>query len=174
MGMQKLLGLGMILIGCSGLGFWYSSQFQKQLKNLQEMCCILELLLGEIRFGRSTLPECCFHLAERVEEPYQSCFRGIYEASCSNQGESFGEICQSYWERGLLSMVVAQEDKTRFLACFQQSGFAEGRMQLRVLEQTKEELEGRLEVLSKEKESRCKLALSLGTMSGLLLVILFI
>ncbi len=174
MGMQKLLGLGMILIGCSGLGFWYSSQFQKQLKNLQEMCYILELLLGEIRFGRSTLPECCFHLAERVEEPYQSCFREIYESSRSNQGESFGEICHSYLEGVLLSMVVAQEDKVRFLACFHQSGFAEGRMQIKVLEQTKEELEGRLEVLSKEKESRCKLALSLGTMSGLLLVILFI
>ena len=174
MGMQKLFGLGMILIGCIGLGLWYSSQFQKQLKDLREMCGILELLLGEIRFGRSTLPECCFHMVERVEEPYKNCFREIYESACRNQGESFGEICREHFEEILQSMVVNKEDKARFLACFQQSGFAEGRMQLRVLEQTKEELEGLLEVLSKEKESRCKLALSLGTMSELLLVILFI
>ena len=96
MGMQKLFGLGMILIGCIGLGLWYSSQFQKQLKDLREMCGILELLLGEIRFGRSTLPECCFHMVERVEEPYKNCFREIYESACRNQGESFGEICREH------------------------------------------------------------------------------
>ncbi len=172
--MQKGIGLGMILLGCIGLGLWYSTQYQRQLKDLREMCRVLELFLGEIRFGRSTLPECCFHLSDRTEEPYKSCFQEIYNASCKNLGESFGELCQEKLEKALEPLAAKQEDKERFLSCFRQNGFAEDRMQLRVLEQTKEELEGRLELLGKETESRCKLALSLGTMSGLLLVILFV
>ena len=174
MEMQKIIGFVMILTGCCGLGVWYSMQFQMQLKNLKEMCRILELLLGEIRFGRCTLPECCLQLTERVPQPYQSCFQGIYEASCQNQGESFGELCREYLERDLKELVVDKADKECFISCFTKCGFAEGRMQLRTVEQAKEELEERLQGLSQENTSRCKLALSLGAMSGLLLVILFL
>lgn len=172
--MQKIVGFVMIMAGCCGLGAWYSMQFQKQLKNLREMCRILELLLGEIRYGRCTLPECCRQLTERVEEPYQSCFWGIYEAACLNQGESFGELCREYLEKDLKELVVDKADKERFISCFTKCGFAEGMMQLRTIEQTKEELEERLQGLSQENTSKCRLALSLGAMSGLLLVILFL
>ncbi|MBQ7774308.1 MAG: stage III sporulation protein AB [Lachnospiraceae bacterium] len=171
--MQKVIGLCMILLGCSGLGLWYSMQFQGQLKNLREMCHILELFLGEIRFGRSTLVECCLQLTKRVEEPYRGSFMRIYEAACRNQGEPFGELCNACLTEGLKKLVVDKADKDKFISCFSNCGFAEGSMQLRTIEQSKEQLEERLHALSRENTSKCRLALSLGTMSGLLLVILF-
>ena len=172
--MQKIIGFLMIITGCFGLGVWYSGQFKAQLKGLQEMCRILELLEGEIRFGRSTLPECCLQLTDRVAEPYKSCFREIYDTTCENQGETFGTLCKEVLDKKLKELVVDKSDKDLFVKCFSQSGFSEGRMQLRIIEQTKEELEERLHKLNRESADKCRLALSLGAMSGLLLVILFI
>ena len=172
--MQKIIGFLMILAGCSGLGLWYSMQFQQQLHNVQEMCRILELFQGQIRYGRCTLPECCLQLAERAREPYKSCFEEIYEAACLNAGESFGQICQERLEGTMHRLVADKADKELFLSCFTKCGFEEDLMQLRTIEQTKEELEDRLQRLSKENNSKCRLALSMGAMSGLLLVILFI
>lgn len=172
--MQKWIGFLMIFAGCSGLGVWYSMQFRRQLETLQEFCRILELLQGQIRFGRSTLPECCFRLGERLGEPYRSCFQDIYEKICENTGEDFGHICEVGLRKGLQQLVVDKEDINRFISCFEQSGYEEDEMQLRMLEQTKEELEMRLQKLSDENASKCRLALSLGTMSGLLLIILLL
>lgn len=172
--MQKIIGFIMIFAGCSGMGLWYSKQFREQVKTLRAMCRILEMLIGQIRFGRSTLGECCFQLAERVEEPYRSSFFAVYEAACSNQGESFGMLCQARLEADLEKLVVDKADKELFISCFSQRGYEEGRIQIRMIEQTKEELEERLHMLSQENNSKCKLALSLGMMSGLLLIILLV
>lgn len=172
--MQKLIGFVMIFMGCSGLGAWYSLQFRKQLATLQEMCRILELLLGQIRFGRCTLPECCLQMTERVEEPYRSSFLAIYEAACLNEGESFGQLCEARLQQDLQKLVADKADRELFISCFTKSGYEEDRLQLRMIEQTKEELEEQYHRLSQENSSKCRLALSLGTMSGLLLIILFL
>lgn len=172
--MHRIIGFVLILVGCSGLGMWYCLQFRKQQSNLQAMCRILELLMGQIRYGRCTLGECCLQLSERVEEPYKSCFLAIYQRTCEGSGESFGQICKEQLQQDMLGVVADKEDKALFISCFTESGFEEGRMQLRSIEQIKEELEKHAYRISKENASRCRLALSLGMMSGLLLVILLV
>lgn len=174
MEMHRIIGFVMIFAGCSGLGVWYSLQFRKQLRELKNMCRILELYMGQIRFGRCTLPECCLELSKRVEEPYKSSFRAIYEKTCKDDGESFGQICEEQLNQDLQAVVADKADKEWFISCFAQRGFEEDRMQLRIIEQNKEQLEERAQVLSGENTSKCRLALSLGTMSGLLLIILFL
>lgn len=172
MDMLKIVGTLMIFVGCTGLGVWYGGQFRKQIQVLRRFCHVLELFLGEIRFGRCTLPECCMRVSERVEEPYRRLLSDIYRQSCENTGESFGEMCKEILEEGLSKENVSKEDKTLFMDCFENSGYEEDVMQLRVMEQAKEELEKKVILLEEELVSKCRLALSLGTMSGLLLIIL--
>ncbi len=172
--MQKGISLFMILAGCSGLGFWYSTQFQKQFITLQAFCSMLELYLGQIRFTRCSLPECCLQLAERAQEPYGQIFRNIYEEACANSGESFGNICERYLTEGLKTAVCQKKDKEIFISCFSKGGFEEDVLQLRHIEQARAELEDRMVRTAGENASKCRLALSLGTMGGLLLVLLFI
>ena len=138
------------------------------------MCRILELLMGQIRFGRCTLPECCLELAERVEEPYKSSFRAIYDRSCNSTGESFGQLSEAQLQQDLQALVADKTDKEVFISCFAGRGYEEDRMQIRIIEQSKQQLEERVQVLSGENATKCRLALSLGTMSGLLLIILFL
>ncbi len=171
---QKIVGLLFILIGCSGLGIWYCVQMKRERNCLYEMCRILELMCGEIRYGRSTLPECCRQLSKRIAEPYAGCFYRIYEECCNNEGKSFEELSRTCMEEDLKEIVVSREDKERFVSCFSGDGFCDGAMQLRNIEQAKKELEDKLCECRKDSCARGRLAISLGIMSGLLLVILFL
>ena len=129
---------------------------------------------GLIRYGRSTLPECCLQLSQRVEEPYKSCLYKIYRENLKYDGTGFGYLCERTFAEGLKKLIVSKEHKELFILGFSKVGFEEDRMQIRNIEQIKEELEEGLVSLSKENASKCKIAISLGAMSGLLLVILFL
>lgn len=174
MDMQRVAGFIMIFVGCLGLGVWYSSQFQSQINVLKEFCRILELFSGEVRFSRCSLPECCLRLSQKMEEPYRRSFYEIYEKMCENNGECFGELCRENLEKGLKEVVANEADKTLFINCFVNSGYEDDVLQLRMIEQSKKELEERLTLLMAENTSKCRLALGLGAMSGLLLIILFL
>ena len=51
--MLRLLGGGMILTGCLGLGVWYRQQFILRLKAIRIMVEILEILMSEIGYGKA-------------------------------------------------------------------------------------------------------------------------
>lgn len=170
--MQKVVGIFMIFVGCSGLGVWYGLQFQEQILVLKELCHVLELFLSEIRFVRCTLPEGCLRVAQRMKEPFATVFESIYERSCENTGESFGEICKEILVEGLQEEKISEEDKKLFIDSFVTGGYEEDIMQLRAMEQAKEELDKKVSLLETGVVARCRLALSLGTMSGLLIIIL--
>ena len=75
---------------------------------------------------------------------------------------------------GLKKVIVCKEHKELFIQGFTKVGFEEEGQQIRNIQQVKEELENGLAILSKEKGAKCRLAISLGAMSGLLLVIMFL
>lgn len=53
---MQMLGGGMILCGCLGLGMWYRGQFLMRLHMTRELICLLDQWISEIRYNRSTLP----------------------------------------------------------------------------------------------------------------------
>lgn len=164
----------MILVGCGGLGVWYGEQYREQVRTLQRFIHILELFEAEIRYGKCLLAECCLRLSEKLEEPYKGIFIEIYQKSMEYSGDSFGYICRQSMEYGMRELVAKTGDKELLINCFAKSGYEEDVLQLRVIEQTKKQLEQRLEYVSKENMSKYRVALGMGVMSGLLLVILLI
>jgi len=50
---------------------------------------ILEMMMSEIRYGKTTLPECCRRIGERQPDPFGSTFLQIYESVMARQGENF-------------------------------------------------------------------------------------
>lgn len=164
----------MIITGCSGLGVWYGEQYREQVKTLQQFIHILELFEGEIRYGKSLLAECCLRLSEKLDEPYKNIFLEIYQRSMEHSGEDFGEICRQCMSCGMKELTVKTGDRELLINCFAESGYEEDVLQLRVIEQTKQQLLQRLECVAKENVSKYKVALGMGVMSGLLLMILLI
>lgn len=172
--MQRVFGFMLILAGCSGLGMWYSMQFRLHIQNLKQMCHILRMLESQVRFGRSTMAESCEQIAKRVENPFQG---GLQEIACEmkhNAGSSLGQVSRSSLEKHLKRLVVSQKEKEEFIGCFVNEGFEEEGMQIQSILRGRQELEAALDERKESLSSRCRLAISLGTMSGLLLVVLFL
>lgn len=172
--MLRIMGGIMIVSGCTGLGLWYRQQFLYRLKSLRKLDGILELFMSEIRYGKATLPECCRRLSEHLPEPYGSCFRDIFLKMQENTGESFGEVFQRYMKKCLSSLPLTKEDEETFLHFTKDSSFAEGKMQLRAIEQSRELLGEVISQLQKEIGEKCRMAVGLGAMSGLLLLIVLL
>ena len=172
--MLRLLGGGMILTGCLGLGMWYRQQFILRLKAIRVMVEILEILMSEIGYGKATLPECCRRVATRQPEPYRTGLLHIYTKMQENEGVSFSETFCACMEEVLKDQPVTTEDKEHFLAFAKGEAFEDGRMQLRTIERSRELLVGTASGLEKENAEKCRLAVGLGAMSGLLLLLILL
>ena len=172
--MLRIVGGSMILLGCFGLGLWYRQQFILRLQTLRTLLGILDMLMSDIRYGKSTLPESCKRIGERQKEPYRSSFLEIYRTMEENGGECFPQVFCRHMEKCLRQLPIKAKDGEQFLAFAAGDSFEDGRMQLRTVERSKELLQLTVEGLEKENAEKCRLAVGLGAMSGLLLVIVLL
>lgn len=170
--MLRLLGSSMILTGCFGIGWWYRSQFNRRLGTIRILREILELLSGEVRYGRSTLPECCSLAAGSFDEPYSGALERVGRNMRDNIGLSFGETFQKEFEGALGGTHLKEEDREAFLQFTRQTCHTDGQMQLRAMEQSMELLKKTEEALEKENVEKCRMAVGLGAMSGILLILI--
>ncbi len=172
--MLKILGGCMIFSGCLGLGMWYSTQLRGRIKAVRNLRNILELLAGEIGYGRATLPECCTHTARYLHPPFDQAFCRIGERMEENMGVSFGEVFREEMEKTLSPLPLKESDREDFLAFTWQTGFMDSQMQLRAIEQSIELLRLTGEKLQQENAEKSRMAVGLGAMGGLLLILILI
>lgn len=170
--MLKLLGGCMIFSRCLGLGMWYRSQLEGRLKALRCLRNILELLAGEVRYGRSTLPECCSRTARYLSPPFDAAFREIGEKMEENTGEAFGETFREEMAAVLSRLPIKDKDREDFFRFTSQTGFMDSQMQLHAIEQSVELLRLTEEKVEQENADKCRMAVGLGTMGGLLLILI--
>lgn len=130
--------------------------------------------MSEIRYGKTTLPECCKSVGERQKEPFRSTLFQIYRIMRENTGECFPEVFCHNMEICMKELPLTGADKDAFLAFVKGDSFGDGRMQLRMIERSREMLVVTADKLEKENAEKCRLAVGLGAMSGLLLVIILI
>ena len=171
---MRLVGAIMILGGCTGLGLWYRNQLTGRIRALRMLTAILEMLMSEIRYGKSTLPECCRKLTMHVEEPYRSALENVSHEYEDTSGASFQEIFVRQMAQAMETLPLKREDGDCFLAPFQNQGFQDAQMQLRSLEQSLLQLDDIIRVQNEERREKCRMAVGLGVMSGLLLIIIMV
>lgn len=171
---MRLVGAILIFSGCTGLGLWYREQLLGRIKTLRTMTAILEMLMSEIRYGKSTLPECCRELSARVDEPFKGALGQIFQVCHKEAGVAFQEIFQEQMMWALEKMPLKREDREIFLAPFCGQGFLDGQMQLRSIEQSLVQIKDTIRIQSEEQREKCRMAVGLGVMSGLLLIIIMV
>ncbi len=169
--MIRILGGCMIFSGCLGLGIWYRQQFGARIRALRSLEHILELLASEVRYGRAALPECCRHLAENLPEPFRQAFGEVGRRMEENMGVSFGEVFREELGKALEGLPLQEADREDFLGVAHQTGFCDSQMQLRAIERSRELLGATRERLEREHAEKCRMALGLGAMGGLLLIL---
>lgn len=130
--------------------------------------------MSEIRYGKSTLPECCRVLAGRLEEPYRGAFSRMYQEYANGAGAPFLEIFIRQMERIFTALPLQKEDREVFLSPFRSQGFQDGQMQVKSLEQSLLQLQDIIRMQNEELHGKCRMAVGLGVMSGLLLIIIMV
>lgn len=164
----------MIVCGCLGLGIWYRQQFLGRLHRIRELIAILEQWSSEVRYNRSTLPECCLRIGNCREDRLGRICKEVYEEYITSEGSGFLEMAEESFRKKLNTLPLKKEDIDRFLLFTGQEGYAEEAMQIRAIELAKQELERTAEMQQREISQKCRLSVGLGAMSGLLIVILLI
>lgn len=169
----KWLGGGFVLVGCSGLGIWYSLLFLSRLKILREMERGILILKGEIAYGRTPLPQAFEQMAERTTGTVSDFFRTT--ACLLDEGK---EDYQTLWKRTIRQFFteneMKKEDKKEFVDLGRTLGYLDAGMQMKSLELYQERLHKSIKGLEQEKEKYMKLYPVLGTMCGVLLCIIML
>lgn len=141
---------------------------------MRRLVSILELFMSEIRYGKATLPESCARLADRMEEPYSGYLGAIYRELSGGGGGTFQELFCLRMEECMKKLPLKKEDRELFLQPFRGQGFQDGSMQLVNLEQGLLQLSDSIRQQEQEQREKCRMAVGLGAMSGLLLVIILL
>ena len=76
--------------------------------------------------------------------------------------------------RTLEKMPLKREDREIFLAPFCGQGFSDGQMQLKSIEQSLAQIKDIIRIQNEEQREKCRMAVGLGVMSGLLLIIIMV
>lgn len=120
------------------------------------------------------MPECCRVLAERVDEPYRTGLRNVYENYKQGEQTGFPGVFCERMEACLQELPLKKEDKELFFRPFKEQGFRDGTMQLKCFEQGLAGIYSGIDRLEKELRGKCNMAVGLGALSGLLVLIILL
>ncbi len=168
-----LRGLGALLIfgGCLGLGLWYREQFLGRVKALERMEEILGLMACQVRYHRAALPECCRYAASQTTGPLAKALGDVADRMQENGGACFAEVFRESLKEPFQKLPLKPGDLEIFWQCVPVSGLADGQMQLELLEQGRQRLTDRARRLERENVEKCRMAVGLGALGGLLLLL---
>ena len=168
----KILAGTMILTGCLGLGLWYRRQYRERIRYLQGLDQVLEGMSREIAYGRNSLPECSMALAHRLKEPWQSLLLRVEEAWKAGMNYDFSEVFSETVRRELKNSPLTGSDIEVFLEFLPVEGCFDEEMQRGRIERSRDGLGRILNGLRKEEEPKSRMSVTLGLMSGLLLILI--
>ncbi len=113
-------------------------------------------------------------VAEQLPQPYRGSLRAVYERMAENMGETFDAVFREEMEKALLQLPLKGEDRALVLSLFSKKGFEENAMQIRTIEQGMERLRQVIENVEAEHAQKCRMAVGLGIMGGLLVTVVLV
>jgi len=172
--MLKVIGAMLVIAGSLGLGFSYRQDMRECLYNTRCFFVILELLEGEIRYAKASLPEACRVVAGRVESPYKEGLLAVYRGMCENRGLPFFIVWRQEMGKATQQIFTGKREKELFLEFAGECGFADTQMQQRSMERCRDVLEQSIKKQEEMLENKTKVVMSTGLIGGLFLTIVLL
>jgi len=153
-------------------GVYMAAKCHFRLNDLREMKRAFGILISEIDYGQSPLSEAALNIATKCKDPVKGLFGGFGEGL---QGKV--EVSE-HWNKALdgisESSYFAEEDIEIFKSFGKTLGYLDSEMQLRNIEMQLDYIKQKMDELEKTKNKSRKMYLSLGTLGGLMTIILLI
>ena len=172
--MLKAVGAILVIAGALGLSVSYRRDMQECLYNIRCFFMIIELLEGEIRYAKASLPEACRVVAGRTESPYKEALLAVHRGMCENRGLPFYIVWKQEMGKITKEIQAGKKEKELFLKFAGESGFADTQMQLRSMERCREILGQSIKKQEEMLENKTKVVMSMGLFGGLFLTIVLL
>lgn len=172
--MFRIVGALLIMIGCSGLGLAYKEELSEGIKALRVLRNLFEMMMSEISYRRSTLPECCRQVAGNMEEPYRSSLFALYESVGVKKEVDFSSGWHREMSKCMISIPLTTKEKEMVLGFVSSEGLSDVQMQIRAIEQYRDMIDGNIKKRESEFSKQGRMMTGLGVMSGLLLIVILL
>lgn len=172
--MLRLMGILLLIAGSAGMGLGIRERLRGNLEGVYQIRHIFQLFQNEITYSRASLPEACLRISKQVKEPYRSTLEAIHREMMQNAGRSFAAVWEKHMEGCMHFIQMEEEDKRVFLEFGNCAGHRDGQMQAQIIEQYMHRLDISVGRMEKDLSDKCRIAVTLSVMGGLMLVILLI
>lgn len=170
--MLRIIGSILVIGGCSGLGMWYRMELVKGIEHLRKLRELLEMLMSEISYHKSTLPEACRQVGIRLGEPYRSRMIKIHGLLNGQSDMDFKTAWRQEMGACLSQMPISVKEKEMVLGFAENGSLSDYQMQIRTIEQYRDMIDNSVKKRETEIQKQGKMATGLGVMGGLLLVVI--
>ncbi|MGL4799638.1 MAG: hypothetical protein ACRCWY_09640 [Cellulosilyticaceae bacterium] len=171
---MKLLGLLMVLIGCSSAGYLLDLKYRLRLKELTAFIHSFEQLKGDIDYRLTPLPEACIHVASNSKHGTGHVFRHFGMALEERTGVHTEHIWRQVIKKEKHRYHLKEEDYDVLYEFGHLSGFLDKEMQKNQIELVLRDLKRLVTKGEEEKEKTTKLYTGMGILIGACLCILLI
>lgn len=171
---MKIIGAVFVLFASGGIGFLYARELMRRNKEIEELCRLLKMILGDIRYMRSTLPEAIARAKKRHGGSYQLFLCEVEECLQEASGTTFSQIWEMSMKRGLRTGALNEEDKQKLIHFGESISSADRETIILHFEQYIDELQQINQELKRTVKDKVKLYRSLGVLSGIFLIVLFL
>ncbi len=115
--MLRLFGAILIFAGCTALGKFYRTRYYESIRLLKTMEKILDLFISEVRYGKSTLHECLFMIAEKTEEPFRGTLLSAGKLLQKEDGRDFSACWEEAFAVLLQKLPLTKEERKLPFLC---------------------------------------------------------
>ena len=136
----------------------------------EELRDVLELIEGEIQYGRGSLPECFIKAGAQKQSKIGKLIEETGRRVLLTPNLSLREVLEEK-TRGELCQFLPPEIVSMFFELIAPDGYRDERMQRRALERSRYRLEGLIKNRSEQLRGECRVANWLGIMGGLFLIL---
>ena len=167
----RLIGALAVVIGCGGLGLYYSLRDGFRINELQEFKKALLILSSEIEYMRAPLNIACANIAKRTEHVISAMFTHFAELLTNNDGETAYQL----W---LVAMAGIKEKSNMPTEDFsvidgfgKTLGYLDKQMQQNAISYAIDYTEEKVAMLQSNSDKSKRMYRSLGIICGLLITV---
>ena len=161
----------MILLGSMGLAACYCLEQRSRIRIKGELRELLELMEGEVRYVRRTLPECLIRAGAQRGTELGRCFEDIGRRALSAPQEPLRDLLKEGLE-DKLGTVLSPEEFQTLLELSAPEGYQEDEMQQKALQRCRHRIEKGLAENEAQLRERMRVACCLGFMGGVFVILL--
>ncbi len=168
----KITAFLIILISTSLMGAFLGNREKSRINDLDELKKSLEILISEITFASSALPSALINVSKQSNQKFKHFFTYLGKSLSDRQDVEAAWLNACKNKLNATSLANEDREKLKILAS-SLSGFDKSLL-VRSISIMTDYIDSKKAELSKEAEKSGKLFRSLGILSGLLIIVIFI